>query len=1501
MAVDNDNPDTDAILRLLEPAAHLIAEEVDQLENRIWIPDPDQAFRMCNVVTSRDKDIVVGFRDENGFYEKKTLLKSATHATSMSHFCSDMCNLTELNEPSVLHTLRRRYDEHLIHTYSGLFCVVVNPWKVMPLLYSPAMIKYYSEQSKVQQVMPPHIYSVAQAAFDGILRGGNDQSILITGESGAGKTENTKKIIEYLICASDPDYLNNKKAARSIDSAVINSGIALEAFSNAKTIHNNNSSRLGKFIKINFDDSGRLTSAQIECYLLEKSRVVSQNKGDRNFHIFYQLLSNAFPDSLREALGLKKDAAAYKVLNQGGDCHDKSIDDITSGKETDAALNQLGFSVVEKRWIFECVAMCILIGEIRFGERSGMDYSFVEGTAEIDAVTKHINVKSSKLVDALTQPTIKVGENLIRKNQNLKKTLFSATALQKAIYERMFKWIVQKCNEAIERRPDSDEKADSRFIGVLDMAGFEIMARNSFEQFCINYTNEKLQQFFNHFMFVKEQAEYMTECIEWKQIDYGDDLQNTIDMVERPMGLLSYLQEECIVPNGSDNSLLEKMVRSLSKSGVFQKAKQSSRNTTVAHFVVTHYAGEVKYNIDGWVEKNRDMVDQCLLELMATSTHALIQKLFPTTPKDEMTRSRRGSLSCATVTHVYKEQLFDLLQTLNATSAHFIRCIVPNYQRQPFKITGPLVLHQLRCNGVLEGVRICRRGYPNRLLFDEFYHRYKLLAGGKLTRSKEDSPRNMASKLCELLEIDKEQYQIGKTKVFCRVGLISELENRRKDHINDMIVGLQAYIRAYRQLQVVEEKFEQWDNLVAIQHNVRLFAQLSNWKWFSLWSTVRQIIPMAREKRRIIDLEAEKNELLEKFKKLEEEHDELAEVQEEYEEEITQLKESKAESEKRVTNLQGEVKRNEDLLELMEKRFDEQHNKIMRLHSLQKENETNLERLEQLRQSLEAQLESLKERYQNEKTLRENLEEEFDDAKLKVEQAEARAQAARDEFDNVQKALQNAENNSLTWQERAQRQSTTITDLQHTISDLNERVNNYDSILHKERTAKRKCETDIDDLEEEIAHLKEVAQKDETKREVMKEQLRVKDNLIKKLEKKLEDKTDEMETCINELKKIHKTTVTDLQTQNDELKRKVKKLESETELQKIRLTDREGSVDSDCTRPSSRMNYSIHSSLGSRQYSMSSLSGSVLSLNSTHTLGRRSTTDYGSGSGRSFDLMRESSSILRSPSHSRLTRSVTQAEDYGSLTRSPSTSQLHEKERKISELERKLQTANTDYQLLKREIDVYKTQLQDLEREKESLNKQLRNANETLTTTQKDLRDEERKNTNLEQTQVKLNSDLETWKRKNEEIINESKNDIIAERKKHQDRISALTHEFEMKMQHVLAQSRADNKMQTDLIEAQSQLDRALATIAQMDKMSKSQFNIGDTWEAQYRNALHDVEELRDENASLKTKIRRQYKQIELLTQQNDLDSIVSELESKVDKFQNKMMDASMHESFIED
>ncbi|KAK6014248.1 myosin head, partial [Ostertagia ostertagi] len=384
----------------------------------------------------------------------------------------------------------------------------------------------------------PHVYMVAQSAYDGILREwpltfrySFTGRIWALGKNSKHEEINRYTYLECLVrCTTtkeQPQELSKWAGERIYDAHgsavggdVISAGVLLEAFGNARTTHNNNSSRFGKFIRIEFNEHGKLQSAQIECYLLEKSRVVNQDTGNRNFHVFYQLLSNAFPNEMRRKLLLTQTADRYKFLNQGNVCVDKEIDDVANGLLTDHAMDRLGITGDEKFEVYSTLAACLLIGEIKFGERSGLDMSYVDGKQEVDAVTSLLGLKSSRLVEALTQPSIRVGDKVIRKNQNMQK-------------------------------------------------------KNSFEQLCINYTNEKLQAFFNHFMFVREQSEYLQEGIQWIQSDFALDLQPTIDIIEKPLGLLSLLEEECVVPNGSDQSLLQKLCTTLEKFPQFKKAKHS--------------------------------------------------------------------------------------------------------------------------------------------------------------------------------------------------------------------------------------------------------------------------------------------------------------------------------------------------------------------------------------------------------------------------------------------------------------------------------------------------------------------------------------------------------------------------------------------------------------------------------------------------------------------------------------------------------------------------------------------------------------------------------------------------------------------------------------------------------------------------------------------------------------------------------------------------------------
>uniref|UniRef100_A0A915E3Y0 Myosin motor domain-containing protein n=1 Tax=Ditylenchus dipsaci TaxID=166011 RepID=A0A915E3Y0_9BILA len=1058
-------------------------------------------------------------------------------------------------------------------------------------------------------------------------------------------------------------------------------------------------------------------------------------------------------------------------------------------------------------------------------------------------------------------------------------TLCSSSALAKVIYERLFGWIVGKCNSAIERESKdgkSNNNSDHKFIGVLDMAGFEIMSRNSFEQFCINFTNEKLQQFFNQFMFIKEKAEYLNEGIEWNEVDYGNDLQHTIDMIERPMGFLSLLQEECIVPNGSDISLLDKLVHNLSNAngGVFAKAKLSNRNTSVNHFTVSHYAGQVAYNIDGWLEKNRDLVDQSLMDVLAGSEHALVSKLFPQSVQapQEMVRSRRGSLTTSTVSCIYKEQLSNLLQTLNSTTAQFIRCIVPNYARQPFVLDGPLVLHQLRCNGVLEGIRICRRGYPNRLAFGDFFNRYKILASNIAANLTSPPSASTLNQLCASLHIQEDRYKVGRTKVFCKVGLVSELEARRKEHISRSITGLQAWIRWHIQQRIAANKHLEWEKTMILQTAVRQHIQMAGWEWYRLHMRVRQLIPMVLDKRKLKQLEQDNYELNKNNKLMTSQLESMEESRKVINQRMQELEEDREEEHQRVVELRQELKRNEDLLELMEKKFDDQHAKIMRLNGTLKDNSKALEKLEEEKQIMQTELDTTQKKLKAEQEACQEAQESLKLTANECHHLHVKLDTVYQDNKRLDERLQHSEEQVAEAKEKLQAQEEANSTLQHNIADLNDKINKCENALHDERAARRRCENELDQQDEEVARLKDELEKGNAKREAMKEQLRVKENTIRKLERKLEDKTAEMDDCIGELKKIHKASQQQLQTQLEELRRKIMKLEMENKQQKCKLEssfERESSVDSDFGRTTSLSRYgSRHSINGGGASVMTSSSISSSSMGRTLGSRRRETEPELLGL-RGYDPFASSSTL--GGGAGQMTSSLTNTFDSG-LARSSSSSssnqmvQLQASERRVSQLERELQSVKTDGQLVKREVEVYKAALQEAERAKDTLTKQTRGLSSEVERLTKSIETSDQKLQQNEFDNRKWVNECEVWKQRLENSIADSKNELMAEKKKHAEKLDEQKHDYELKIHHISNSQKSHDQLQEKLTEAELQLDKAIGQLAQMERMNKSNATIGETWESQYRQSLQEVESLRDENASLKSKIRRQYKQIELLT-----------------------------------
>merc|ERR1719232_895808 len=576
----------------------------------------------------------------------------------------DVSNMTYLNEASVLWNLKSRYVSKLIYTYSGLFCVVINPYKRYPI-YTNRVVQMYI--GKRRNEVPPHLFAIAEGAYQGMMHQAKDQSMLITGESGAGKTENTKKVITYfaILGATEVKKKGNEPVEKkaNLEDRIVNTNPILESYGNAKTIRNDNSSRFGKFIRIYFNQMGKLAGGFIDVYLLEKSRVTYQQPNERGYHIFFQLVEEGPVPGLQEMILMSTDPYDYFFISQGKVKVD-SIDDAEELEFTDQAFDTLGFSLEEKQDAFKTTAMIMHLGEMTFKQKGREESCEMDDPVPGQNICKLCGIENWQLFYGnFIRPKIKVGTEWVYKGQNADNCLNSVAALARSMYNRLFLWLVDLCNRTLI---DPTMKKVN-FIGVLDIAGFEIFEFNTFEQICINFCNEKLQQFFNHHMFVLEQEEYVREGIEWEMVDFGMDLEATIQLMEKPMGLLAILEEETLFPKSSGKSFEEKLKENLlGKSPVFLKKQPGS--------------------------KNKNPLNDTVVDQLKKSTNQLIVYLFrdhPGQPEEEVKKEKGkkgkdgGAKQFKTVSSAFRAQLEALLFTLNTTDPHFIRCIVPNNHKTP--------------------------------------------------------------------------------------------------------------------------------------------------------------------------------------------------------------------------------------------------------------------------------------------------------------------------------------------------------------------------------------------------------------------------------------------------------------------------------------------------------------------------------------------------------------------------------------------------------------------------------------------------------------------------------------------------------------------------------------------------------------------------------------------------------------------------------------------------
>ncbi|KAG6466304.1 hypothetical protein ZIOFF_075914 [Zingiber officinale] len=750
--------------------------------SQVWTEDPDEAWIDGEVVEVNGDEVTITCTSGKTITAKlNNVFPKDTDVSPCG--VDDMTKLAYLHEPGVLLNLKSRFMMNEIYTYTGNILIAMNPFQRLPHLYSTHMMEQYKGADFGE--LAPHPFAIADAAYRRMMIDGISQAILVSGESGAGKTESTKMLMRFLA------HMGGKVAtdARSVEQQILESNPVLEAFGNAKTVRNNNSSRFGKFVEIQFDEKARISGAAVRTYLLERSRVCQISDPERNYHCFYMLC--AAPSELAKshsvaAMG-KQDIDRYKLdhprtfhyLNQSNCFALDGVDESEEYLTTRRAMDVVGISTDEQDAIFSVVAAILHLGNIEFAEGEEPDSSVPKDDKSwyhLRTAAELFMCNEKALEDSLCKRIIITRGDRITKNLNPEAATLSRDALAKVVYSRLFDWLVDKINCSIGQDPDS-----KILIGVLDIYGFESFKTNSFEQFCINLTNEKLQQHFNQHVFKMEQEEYTKEEIDWSYIEFIDN-QDILDLIEKkPGGIIALLDEAW----STHETFAEKLYQTFKNHQRFIKPKFSRSD-----FTIRHYAGDVTYQTELFLDKNKDYVVAEHQELLGASRCPFVAGLFPPLTEDSSKSSKFSSIGLRC-----KQQLQTLLETLSHTEPHYIRCVKPNNLLRPAIFENTNILQQLRCGGVLEAIRISCAGYPTRRTFDEFVDRFGIFAPNLLDESRNFDEVTVTKKLLE--KVGLKGYQIGKTKVFLRAGQMAELDARRNEVLGLSAKKIQRKVRSY--------------------------------------------------------------------------------------------------------------------------------------------------------------------------------------------------------------------------------------------------------------------------------------------------------------------------------------------------------------------------------------------------------------------------------------------------------------------------------------------------------------------------------------------------------------------------------------------------------------------------------------------------------------------------------------------------------------------------------
>jgi len=698
--------------------------------------------------------------------------------------------LEQLSTAAIVDNLKLRFEKGKSYTYIGEVLVSVNPYRSIPI-YDDQYVQHYKNREMYER--PPHIFAVADAAYKTMRRKGKDTCIVISGESGSGKTENSKIIMRYIAAVTN---VSGQREVDRVKNILIQSNCILEAFGNAKTNRNDNSSRFGKYMDINFDFKGDPVGGHISNYLLEKSRVVFQQKGERNFHSFYQLIYGA---TNLKTYGLKNSSEDYFLINQGGVERVSSIDDAKNFKACNDAMKLMGFNSSLRDSIWKVVAAIIHLGRIQYSA-ANTEAVEISNPEVLKTISEMLSVDEAALNQALCSRVVAAGGDVVNKTFNESEALYARDAFAKAIYERLFSTIVSKVNDVIHvQNPTEDAfygRGKNTVIGVLDIYGFEIFDENSFEQFCINYCNEKLQQLFVELVLKQEQEEYNREGVEWVHIDYFNN-KVICDLVEIPHhGIISILDEACLnVGKVTDTMFLEAMDSKLKKNDFYMSRGKTPSDRTLEHakhFRINHYAGEVTYSVDGFMDKNKDTLFQDFKRLMHSSSNSSVSSMWP-----------EGKMSVTEVTKrpptagtIFKNSMIALAENLASKEPYYIRCIKPNEIKSSSVFDSTRVKHQVEYLGLLENVRVRRAGFAHRSLYETFLQRYKCISATTWPNPKSSLSAKQAVKMLVTDQDFDDECVYGATKLFIRSPhVIFELEARRRNQIPGIVLLLQKMWR----------------------------------------------------------------------------------------------------------------------------------------------------------------------------------------------------------------------------------------------------------------------------------------------------------------------------------------------------------------------------------------------------------------------------------------------------------------------------------------------------------------------------------------------------------------------------------------------------------------------------------------------------------------------------------------------------------------------------------